>query len=142
MLPKKSLLYIWHILRGYTYALFESDTHAKLIDPALPARGWMEETTDIVEIVEGQAREQILILFLPKALNARIPFNRPTKYRRGSVIVPGITHSTNLKYVHSFTQSGKPDWMLTGEISTPIQTTNESSDFWTLKCKECRSLPA
>ena len=41
--------------------LSESDTRAKLIDPALHARGWTEdlirceETAGAVEIVEGQA---------------------------------------------------------------------------------------
>ena len=42
-------------------SLSESDTRAKLIDPALHARGWTEdlirreETASAVEIVEGQA---------------------------------------------------------------------------------------
>ena len=44
--------------------LTESDTRAKLIDPALHVRGWTEdlirreETAGTVEIIEGRARRQ------------------------------------------------------------------------------------
>src|SRR5689334_20532378 len=45
-------------------SLTESDTRAKLIDPALHARGWTEdlirreETAGAVEIIDGRARRQ------------------------------------------------------------------------------------
>lgn len=44
--------------------LSESDTRAKLIDPALHARGWIEdfirreETAGAIEIVDGKPRKQ------------------------------------------------------------------------------------
>ena len=34
--------------------LSEADTHVKLIDPALHASGWTEETARTVEILEGR----------------------------------------------------------------------------------------
>ena len=49
-------------------SLSEADTRAKLIDPALHARGWTEdlirraETAGTVEIVAGQPRRDTVII--------------------------------------------------------------------------------
>jgi type I restriction enzyme R subunit len=49
--------------------LSESDTRAKLIDPALHARGWIEDlmrregTASGTEIVKGQPREQWITIY-------------------------------------------------------------------------------
>src|SRR5438552_13235865 len=60
--PYRHLLAIHHTLGRMP--LNESDTRAKLIDPALHARGWTEdlirreETAGAIEIVDGRPRRQ------------------------------------------------------------------------------------
>src|SRR4051794_21514653 len=51
-------------LSSSTMGLSEADTHAKLVNPALYARGWTEdhikreETTGAVELIAGKARRR------------------------------------------------------------------------------------